>query len=290
MNNEYNLEYDTLVLCGGAVKGIILLGSLQYIFENGYFSNIKTIVGTSIGAIIGYLIIIGYSPIEIHVFICTHPKLFENIENMNIINMINGLGAVSYSHASAILEKLTLDKIGKFLTLKELLDEFGKKIIGVTYNETKNRIEYISCETNPDMKCLDLLRMTSNLPEFFDQFIYEGSSYIDGGICDNFAIEEGEKNGNRVLGIMLYKQINICKNENFINRLFRRMNIPYYYFIDYKIFKSTEKSTIVKLECDDNMININVTNINKSSMFSNGYKETKTYFEKSDGNTAVSEE
>lgn len=284
MKTENNVQYDTLVLCGGAVKGIILLGSLQYIFENEYFSNIKTIVGTSIGAILGYLLIIGYTPIEIHVFISTHHKLFENLENMNIINMINGLGAVPYSHASAILEKLTLDKIGKFLTLKELVDEFGKKLIGVTYNETKNRIEYISYETHPDMKCLDLLRMTSNMPEFFDDFIYEGNSYIDGGICDNFAIEEGEKNGNRVLGIMLYKQNIPEKNENFISRLYRRMIIPYYYFIDYKIFKSTEKSTVIKLECDDNMVNMNISGINKSSMFSNGYKETKTYFENNNFN------
>jgi predicted acylesterase/phospholipase RssA len=292
MNNE-NIKYknyDTLVLCGGAVKGIIILGSLQYILENGYFKNINTIIGTSIGAVIGYLLTIGYTPIDIHVYICTHKNLFENLEKINFINLINGLGAISYSYVNTILEKLTIDKLGKLITLKELKDEFNKKLIAVTFNETLNKIEYISYETHPNIKCLDALRMSINIPEFFEQFIYEGNNYIDGGICDNFAIEEAEKNGNKVLGIILYKHITPCKNENFISRLYRRINIPYYYSIEHKIFKSNEKSTIIKLDFENNILEINVDNVNKSNMFSNGYKETKTYFENSKENIVVSDE
>ena len=69
--------YDTLVLSGGGVNGILELGALQYCNDKNLLSSIKTYVGTSIGSIICYLLIIGYTPVEIIVYLCTHNKLLE---------------------------------------------------------------------------------------------------------------------------------------------------------------------------------------------------------------------
>ena len=48
--------YDCLVLSGGAIKGFGTLGSLQCMKDKNYLDKIKTIVGTSVGTIIGYLL------------------------------------------------------------------------------------------------------------------------------------------------------------------------------------------------------------------------------------------
>ena len=57
--------YDTLVLSGSSIKGITFLGALQYLYDNSLLKNVKTFVGTSSGAMISFLLIIGYTPVEI---------------------------------------------------------------------------------------------------------------------------------------------------------------------------------------------------------------------------------
>ena len=76
------LDYDTLVISGGSSTGIVTLGSLQYAYDNYFLSKVENYIGTSSGAIICYLLIIGYTPIEIIVYICSH-QLMEKIQHFN---------------------------------------------------------------------------------------------------------------------------------------------------------------------------------------------------------------
>ena len=82
------MDYDTLVLPGGGIKGLILLGGVQYLIDNYYMKNIKNFVGTSIGSIIGYLLIIGYTPIEIFVYFQS-PQGTKLLEKLNDILSTN---------------------------------------------------------------------------------------------------------------------------------------------------------------------------------------------------------
>ena len=71
---EYeNKKYKNVVISGGAIKGIASLGALQYLVDNQFICLQDTLnyIGTSVGGIISYLLIIGYTPIEIFVKICT---------------------------------------------------------------------------------------------------------------------------------------------------------------------------------------------------------------------------
>ena len=58
-------NYDTLVLSGGSSKGLVILGALQYGYDNYLLNEIETYIGTSAGAITCFLLAIGYSPLEI---------------------------------------------------------------------------------------------------------------------------------------------------------------------------------------------------------------------------------
>ena len=77
-------SYDTLVLSGGSIKGIILLGSLQYFYDNDCLNEVKTYIGTSAGAIICYLLCIGYTPTEILVYLCVH-DLLRSMTYFNVL-------------------------------------------------------------------------------------------------------------------------------------------------------------------------------------------------------------
>ena len=54
--------YNSLVLSGGAVRGLAIIGALQYAYDNFLLKNVKFFFGTSVGAIICYLLVIGYTP------------------------------------------------------------------------------------------------------------------------------------------------------------------------------------------------------------------------------------
>jgi predicted acylesterase/phospholipase RssA len=112
-------DYDTLVLSGGGIKGFCLLGGVQAAFDLGLLKNIDTYVGTSVGAMIGYLLAIGYTPIEIIVSLYTN-RWLEKMQYFNLVAMINGNGATSFTNLNEALEKLTLAKIGRLLTLGKL--------------------------------------------------------------------------------------------------------------------------------------------------------------------------
>ena len=98
-------DYDTLVLAGGSAKSIVTLGAVQYVYDNYLYRNLKYYIGTSAGAIICYLLIIGYTPIEIMVYICTN-QILEKMQHFNVFSLIKGQGACSFHIIQEELEKM----------------------------------------------------------------------------------------------------------------------------------------------------------------------------------------
>lgn len=196
---EISGNYEILVIAGGAVKGLSLLGALQYAHDNFLLKNIHTYVGTSIGSFICFLLAIGYTPIELFTRICT----WRLLERLNASMNISGLlldGIFQYSHIQEFVERATIDKIGYYPTMKDIQVKFGKKLIITTYNISKDTPEYITPDTHPELPCTTAIRMSSNIPIVFDRFKYMGYYYIDGGIADNFPVDRACLEGKNVIG------------------------------------------------------------------------------------------
>ena len=273
-------DFDTLVLSGGSIHAIIMLGALQYAYDNFLLKKINTFIGSSAGAMCGYLLAIGYTPIEIMVYLCTK-QILEKMKHFNIVAMINGGGATSYIHIHEQLEKMTIEKIGRLITIKELYTLFNKKLICCTYNLTNKCEEILSYETHPDMPCLIALRLTSNLPFIFDHFKYMGSFYTDGSISNTFPIDIGDKIGNKILGLVLHSFDFEFKKENTIEYIYQLMLVPLNQIIITKIKKASNKCSIINLETDKTpFFNFNLDTNTKLEMFSNGFVQMKEYFAK----------
>jgi len=284
----FSSEYDTIVLSGGAIKSFNILGSIQYAYDNYLLNNIKTFIGTSGGAMISYLIIIGYTPVEIISYLCTN-QILEKIQNFNMVAMMNGLGAVSYLHIYEQMEKMTIEKIGYIPTLKDIKEKFDKDFIAVTYNLTEDKIEYLSHDTHPNLPCLIAIRMSSNLPLVFEHFKYGNSYYIDGGMANNFAIDLAVKKGKNILGIYIEMSniYSFAKNTEFnvLEYIFKVIFIPtteirnlQFKLIDEKNYKVD----IIKIVNEKNMnpFNFGISVKDRMDLFSNGYQSAKKYYEK----------
>jgi predicted patatin/cPLA2 family phospholipase len=280
-------KFDTLVLSGASSKGIVTLGALQYGYDFFLLNEVTNYIGTSSGAIICYLLSIGYSPIEIIIYICTN-QLMEKLRHFNIVAMMNNLGASSFTSIYEQLEKMTIEKIGYLPTFTDLKDKYKKNLICVTYNYTSNSAEYLSVETTPSMPCLIALRMSANLPLIFEPYKYNRSCYLDGGIIDNFPIEIGKRIGTKILGIYIDTENFIQNDEddfNVIEYVYKLMFIPITQRIKNKIddVKSLPNIKIIKLidqyTKKKSYFDMNINSSEKLDMFSLGYQQCKNFFE-----------
>ena len=276
------IDYDTLVLAGGSSKGLMILGALQYGFDNYLLKNVNTYIGCSAGAMICYLIAIGYTPIEIVVYICCN-QLMEKMVHFNIVAMINKQGASSYNTINETFEKMTINKIGFYPTLKDLKDKFGKTLICSTYNLTEQKVEYLSPDTHPNLPCITAIRMSSNLPLIFENFKYGNSVYIDGGVCDNFPIDLGDSMGKKILGIVVNSEPKNATNINemgILEFIYLLMFVPVSQIQEHKINNISEKSKIIKLTNNKfKFFNFDLSSKDKLDLFSSGYEEMKIQIE-----------
>ena len=275
-------DFDTIVIAGGSSKGILTLGALQYAYDNFILKKINTYIGTSSGSIICFLLLIGYTPIEIIVYLCTH-QLLEKLQHFNIVAMLNGNGALSFSNIYEQLEKMTIDKLGYLPTFEDIYNNFKKKIICVTYNITDDKTEYISYETYPQLPCLIALKMSSNLPLIFEKYKYGDKFYIDGGITDNFPIDLGDQIGNKVLGLLISHEtsnFNSQTDESILEYIYKLIFIPMSQNVDYKVLNVSKKCKIIKLEYNKlKFFNFNINSKEKLDIFSSGYEQMKKEFE-----------
>ena len=274
-------NYDTLVLSGGAIKALILLGTIQCAMDNLLLKDVVNYVGSSAGSMINYLLAIGYTPTEIIVYICTH-RILERMQSFNLVAMINNEGAVSYAPMQETLENLTLEKVGKYLTMKELYETYGKKLICATYNKTRQMMEYIGPDNYPDLPCLIALRMSANIPMLFGKFRYMGFEFVDAGIADNFPILAGEEIGEKILGLALVPEVSDEPDEpdkGFLEELFSLMYVPINQSTDFRISLITQKSTVKRITHSGKLkfFDFNIRSSVKLDMFSDGYQQLKTH-------------
>lgn len=208
---------NTLILSGGGVLGFVHLGALQYLVDYQHLLNVKKFIGTSVGAIIGYLLIIGFSPIEICLHLIQNDCL-SRMDHFNVVNLFHGTGgAFSYDVIHNTLMEMTLSKLSFVPTLSQLPELYeGKQLIVCTYNFTQKQEQLLCVETHPDLNCLTALRMSSNLPFLFEPFQYEEEIFFDGVLTSNFPLHAIDPIHDQYIGISIH--------QNFKNSLFLASN------------------------------------------------------------------
>lgn len=279
MKKDASQKFSKLVLSGGGVNGIYILGAL-YNFD---ISEIEIYTGTSIGAVICYLLLIGYNVSDIIIGLCVNDISFKNAD---IIGMINGRGIFQIDDIMKHVELMTMEKIGHIPTMSDLTSNYSKKLICTTYNLTEKKTEYISADTHPHLDILSVLKMSCSIPIVFDKFYLDGSIYIDGGIGDNCPIKPAFDHYSRILVIYInYKDRNdSAKSENkyikLLKYIYEIIMIPVTLRTRECIdtYTKYDNITIIGVTTNSNFENSmfsTLTTTNKLEMFSHGLLQTK---------------
>ncbi|WP_319370380.1 patatin-like phospholipase family protein [uncultured Ilyobacter sp.] len=220
-----------LVLSGGGAKGFAHIGVLKVLEEN----NIKVdyITGTSMGAVIGALYSVGYSPAEIEdVMIETDwDGILKDVPDRLDVPLEDKIGKAKYPASIAFDKELNIYfprglKQGQkiYLRLKELLWDVG----GIeNFDELPIPMRVIATDLDSgkakSFSRGDLPKIISAsiaIPTIFGPVEIDGRNYVDGLVTRNFPVEDIVKMGaDIIIGVDVGTNIKEKKEYNILTVL-----------------------------------------------------------------------
>lgn len=280
--NDCKESYDVIVLSGGGSKAISELGVLHYYHERGMLDGTVEYRGTSAGSIISLLLMCGYAPMEIFQHIYVLKNLFGEVNNTPSISysadgVYKNKGLIPIKQAFGVVKELIKKKFdGNVPTLLELKKMTSRKLIVSVVNMTKDRQEYFSSDTKPNISCLKAVMASSNLPGIFQEFIYEGNTYLDGGLGDNFPAD-GIDPSKKILGVIVTGKdsLGVSPEIGMFSYISRAMMFPVNTMTNLRgeIARSKYPNmTLVNLQIDDvPVVEFSMSRDRKMDIFMKGY-------------------
>ena len=237
-----------LVISGGGPTGFISYGAIKYLFEKEFLSidNLKSVYGTSIGAILGAILLLKHDWQTLDDYFMKRPwdKVFK-LEPNNFFDMFYKKGLFQFSMVEEIMIPLmTAKDLTKDITLRQFyeLTDIDFHCFTVEMNSF-NKID-LNYKTHPDLSLIKALEMTSAVPLLFSPVIDGNNCYIDGGLLHNYPINEclinEQCNESEVMGI----RNKWSKSDIIINN---EMNFFQYLESSFgKIVSFIQKSNVIK--------------------------------------------
>lgn len=225
---EYGNEKKVaLVLSGGGAKGFAHIGVLRELEKNNI--KIDCIVGNSIGAVIGSLYSVGYTPDEIEKImdgLNINDSLKDNPNRTDIPlekRLSNDQYAFSIKYDSNFnfyLPKGLKNSQKGYLQLKKLLSkaenisDFDKLPIPLRIVATNLDTGKATTFKNGDLA--KVVTASAAIPSIFDPVNIDGTYYIDGMISRNFPVEDAINMGaNIIIGINVGADLKNPSSSNY---------------------------------------------------------------------------
>lgn len=187
---------DTLVLSGGGIKGLATMGALDRLRGEGLLDGVRTVVGTSAGALVGALVATKRDLRDALGTICSH----KYAPDFDFARLTAGFGLDSGRCIELLAEELLGDD--HRATFADVRRKYGVALVVCVTNVTRRRPEYLGPDTHPDMPVLLAVRMSCSVPIYFSAVQWRGDWYVDGSLVDNFPCDWAAKQGaQHVLGV-----------------------------------------------------------------------------------------
>lgn len=213
-------KIEHIVISGGGLTLFTYYGVLKKSAENNIWNinNIKTIYGTSAGAILSVLLCLKYDWETIDNYIINRP--WEKVFNINMYLLFDIFQRKGLFDINVIKESLKPLFLGKDIDLNITFEDFFKVTnielhLFVTDLNEFQTID-VSYKTHPTWKVIDIAYSSASVPVIFAPCIFEDNCLIDGGIFNNCPIQPCIVNGANAENILsiYYKKNSHSKIDN----------------------------------------------------------------------------
>jgi predicted acylesterase/phospholipase RssA len=268
--------YTHLILGGGGMKGAAIIGALKVLYKKNLLDNLQTYIGSSVGALVCFLLNIGY----------THKELKDimlNIEfgeyvGLSLSHILDNWGLNDCKSLMKLIVGIIKQKnISPNITFGQLYENTNKILIITGSELLNNECIYYNYENYKDMKILDAIRITISYPVIFDPNFQENNIFIDGGLFAPYPIDYFANIENKI-GIIINNKYNNNKIESFEDYL---MAIIISLEERYEKFylKNYEKDTIIIDIKDVYSMNFKLDKNDKYAMYKIGIQCAKNYLQ-----------
>lgn len=223
-----------LALSGGGIRGIAHAGVLKALEDNHI--KIDAIGGTSSGALIAGLYVLGYTPDDIYMLFKKHSK---QIVGTGLNQMIYQVRNIFNKESSGLRNGEKIEDI--FNTLAKAkgvykISQVDKIPISIPAVDIKNGREYIFTNRIPEEKnvygkyIMDIsvgkaLRASSSFPAVFCPCDFGEHKFLDGGALNNIPVIEVKKQGiDKVLAVN-FKADDIEDTSNYMDIAMRAIDL-----------------------------------------------------------------
>ena len=263
-----------LVLSGGGIKGIHILGALQFLHENNMLANVSNFAGTSVGAMICGLMAIGYTPKEM--FDILFNVDIMKLRNMNVPSVFENFGVDDGEKITKFIKILIKNKTDDpEITLLDVYNKYKKNTILQQLCWNNRKAKFLNYKETQTLQLWLAIRMSICVPLFFCPVNYQNNLYIDGALCDNFPMDVFANDMDNTLGICVYNDCS-CNNPTYFETyLFGIIKCS---MIRNKNADKYKKNTIVLSDPETETLDFGINDIMKFKMFSNGYNIAHHFF------------
>ena len=223
-----------IALSGGGIRGIAHAGVLKALEESGI--KIEAIGGTSSGALIAGLYVLGYSPENIYHLFKTHAK---NIVGMGQNPIFSRIHQVFKKENTGFRKGEDLEELFDDLAKEkgiQTISQIKKMPISIPTVDIKDGKEYIFTNHIPneknayqkyigDISVGKALRATSSFPAVFCPCDFKEHKFLDGGAVDNVPVIEVKKQGIEKVIAVNFKADDITKNSNYMDIAMRTIDL-----------------------------------------------------------------
>lgn len=190
------MTIKNLVLSGGGPAGFSIYGAVSNLSKENYWNlkNIENIYGTSIGSFVGVVLLLGYDWDTLDDYFTKRPwNEVVKIEPVMFIDAYKSKGILDKSYIKECIKYLfTAKNLNEEITLKELYEFSNINLYLYTTelnNDIMEKIE-LSHHNYPDLEVITALSMSMAFPFIFQPICNDNKCYIDGGLLNNFPLND----------------------------------------------------------------------------------------------------
>jgi len=250
------------------------LGCLKYLFENNIIqedlSGIKELYCLSGGMVYILPILFGFSiDMTIQLFRRIDESVISSPESVSFDSLFTDFGLFTNTYLSTCMYH-TLQNIGinPQITLKEVYEIKPILFVVKVVNVSKNKEEYISYKTHPDLPIIILLKMTTCIPLFFQCIQYKGDLYVDGGLTGSIQRKHISSSNYISLNTSTYhtEGEQITDLSHFLSRIFHICPV------------NEKKKRVITIQTRYSAFDFNIGIQGKDDLLHSGYQQTETWF------------
>jgi predicted acylesterase/phospholipase RssA len=186
-----------LVFSGGGPSGMMTYGAAKALAQRGLWrlEDIKSVYATSMGALIAVMLMLDYEWEVIDDYLIKRPwhritdvtarQYVEAIYSKGVMN-----GAFCHEALTPLLEAKDLDPC---INLEQFYEVTKIELHAYTVDLNTDCLTKVdlSYKTHPHLKLTDAIKMSSGYPLVFPpSFVEGGGCYIDGGMLNNFPVND----------------------------------------------------------------------------------------------------